>query len=79
MSRIRTRIDREREAREQDAAIARALLEAEPSTTRTETPRSRLDEEMLLLRGIPVIGVQGGRGGAIVGTKPGITRLRGIA
>jgi hypothetical protein len=77
MSRIRTRIEREREARERDAAIARALLEAEPAAARIETPRSRLDEEMLLLRGIPVIGVQGGKGGAMSGTKPG-QRLRGL-
>ena len=78
MSRIKNRATRHAEERERDAMVARALLEAEPRHHRTETPRSRLDDEMALLRGIPVVGVIGGKGGAIPGTKPG-QRTRGVA
>lgn len=71
MTRIQTRIQRLQDQRAQDAIIARALLEAAPLHQRTTTPASRLEGELDLLRGIPVIGVRGGRGGAILGTKPG--------
>ena len=72
MSRMRAKVQRAAAQREVDRAVARALLEAGPGERPRETPRSRLDEEYALLRGIPVVGVQGGKGGAIVGTKPDV-------
>lgn len=70
MSRMLARLQRHRLQREADAAVARALHEAEPATRRPAVGR-RTREEAELLRGIPVVGVQDGEGGAIRGTKPG--------
>lgn len=68
--RIRTEIARQRLAEDQATLVARALMESAPAERRRD-PRSATPGDAQLLRGIPVVGVRGGPGGAIPGTKPG--------
>lgn len=71
---IRTSADRHRLAQEQAALVARALLESAPAERARGPVGRHTPGDARQLRGIPVVGVVGGVGGAISGTKPGMGR-----
>lgn len=72
MSKLNERIKRvalrAEAAREVMRGVDRALVESEPAARQVIGRHTPGDAE--LLRGIPVVGVRGGKGGAITGTRP---------
>jgi hypothetical protein len=55
---------------EQHSAHIQRQLERDIYNTQTPTTHTRASGDTHTLRGIPVVGVKGGLGGAIPGTKP---------
>jgi hypothetical protein len=73
MSRLLPRFDRFAQEAEDAKKLARILLETgEPLPVRVS--KSALPGDAHALRGLPAVGVRGGLGGAIAGTRPGVSR-----
>lgn len=74
MSRLLPRFDRRQQEAEDARKLARILLETGAALPTPATSSSSAAGDPHKLRGLPAVGVRGGLGGAIAGTKPGVSR-----
>lgn len=73
VSRLLPRFDRERQDAEDAQKLKKILIETgEPLPSPSTSSRAPGDPHAL--RGLPAVGVRGGLGGAIAGTRPGSSR-----
>lgn len=74
MGRLLPRFDRREQDAEDARKLARILLETGASLPAPPTSTARAPGDPHKLRGLPAVGVRGGLGGAIAGTRPGSSR-----
>lgn len=73
MSRLLPRFDRARQDAEDAHKLARIMIETGEPLPIPDSSQAFIPGDPEALRGLPAVGVRGGFGGAIAGTRPGVS------